>query len=291
MLQAPVLRRKRLQADLMLLGAALVWGGAFSAQRVAAAHLGFFLFNGLRFLLGALVLGPLLWSRRRGTTGLEWRGGALAGLLLLAASALQQAGLRFTTAGKAGFITGLYVILVPLLLAVVWRRRPPLNAWIASLLATVGLFLLSTGGQRLALAPGDGLELAGAVLWAFHVILIGHLAGRVDPLRLAAIQYLVCGLLGTLLGLGLEAATLGGLAQVWWAVLYAGGLSVGLGYTLQVVGQQYAPATDAAIILSLEAVFAALFGWLLLAEALSGPQRLGGALMLAGVLLAQRGGS
>lgn len=277
---------ERLRADLTLLAVAVVWGSSFVAQRVAAAYLGPFFYTGTRFVLGALTLLPLVGHRLRALTRLELRGGALAGLLLFGAANLQQAGLRFTTAGKAGFITGLYVVLVPLFLALVWRQWPRWFAWGASLLAAAGLFLLS-GVGRLTLAPGDGLELAGAMLWALHVILIGRLASRVDVLRLALVQYLVCGLLSTVLGLGMEAHTLGGLAAAWWAVVYNGVLSVGLGFTLQVVGQRRAPATDAAVIMSLEAVFAALFGWLLLGETLTARQSLGCGLMLAGILLAQ----
>jgi drug/metabolite transporter (DMT)-like permease len=298
-----IARGKRLRADLALLSTAVIWGSAFAAQRVAAAHVGPFLFNGIRFLLGALVLLPLVWWRGRAsrravrakgaggdgpgaTARTLWGGGALAGLILVAAATLQQAGLAYTTAGKAGFITGLYVVLVPLLLALVWREWPRPSAWVGSLMAAAGLYLLSMTG-RLALAPGDGLELLGACMWALHVILIGRLAGRVDGLRLALVQYLACGAISTALGLGLEAETLSGLRVAWWAVLYGGVVSVGLGYTLQVIGQQNAPATDAVLVLSLEAVFAALFGWFLLGEILSGVQLLGCGLMMGAMLVAQ----
>jgi drug/metabolite transporter (DMT)-like permease len=207
-------------------------------------------------------------------------------LLLTGASTLQQAGLEFTTAGKAGFITSLYVVLVPLLLALLWRQRPHWTAWAASLVATTGLYLLSVRG-RWVLAPGDGLELAGAVLWALHVILIGRVAGQMDGFRLALVQYLVCGALNTTLGLAFELGTLTGLSVAWWTVVYGGVLSVGLGYTLQVIGQRVAPATDAAVILSMESVFAVFFGWLLLGETLSAGQVVGCVLMFASVLLAQ----
>jgi len=289
-LQTRSLLKNRLRADLLLLGAALVWGSNFAGQRVAAAHLGFFLYNGFRFLLGAVTVAPVLGKRWRDITSLEIRGGLLAGALLLVASALQQAGLAFTTAGKAGFVTGLYVVMVPLFLALVWRQWPRWPVWPASFLATAGLILLSSDA-RVLLSFGDGLQLAGAVLWALHVILIGRLARRVNTLRLALIQYLVCGLLSTVLGLAGEFHTLDGLSTVWWAVVYGGVISVGLGYTLQVLGQEDAPASDAAIILSMEAVFAALFGWLLLGETLTAPQILGCGLMLAGMLLAQASAS
>ena len=279
-------RRRRVVADLMLVSVAAIWGSAFSAQRVASAHVGHLTYNGLRFLLAVGILTVVLRGRWRSIRRAEWRGGILAGLILAAASAFQQAGIAFTTAGKAGFITGLYVVLVPLFLALIWRQWPTTMAWAASLVATVGLCLLSAQGQW-TLQLGDALELGGAVLWALHVILVGRLVKHADPLRLSWVQYLVCGVANTLLGLALERDTLPGLYSAWWAVLYGGAISVGLGYTLQAYGQRDAPATDAAVVLSMESVFAALFGWLLLRETLTAAQIAGCALMLGGMFLAQ----
>jgi drug/metabolite transporter (DMT)-like permease len=156
-------------------------------------------------------------------------------------------------------------------------------AWMGSLVAVVGLYFLSAKGL-FALAPGDGLELAGAGLWAWHVILIDRLAGRVYAPRLAVIQYLACGLACTALGLALEGHTLPGLRVAWWTVVYGGVVSVGIGYTLQLIGQKGAPATDAVLVLSLEGVFASLFGWWFLGELLTPRQLLGCGLMLAGML-------
>ena len=277
---------RRLRADLALLATAGVWGMAFVVCRMAAARTGSFLYNGARFLLGALTLLPFAGARLRGLTRVEVRGGALVGALLFVAAGLQQVGLRFTTAGKAGFITGLYVVFVPLCLALVWREWPRGSTWVASLLAAAGLFLLSAV-EQLALAPGDGLELVGAVFWAFHVILIGRLARRVDVARLALMQYLVCGLLSLTAGWLFESSTAPGLLSAWWAILYTGVLSVGLGYTLQLVGQRQAPPADASVILSGEAIIAALSGWLFLGERLAPWQLLGCGLMLAGMILAQ----
>ncbi len=292
---------RRLRADLALLATAVVWGLAFVVCRMAAAQTGSFLYNGTRFLLGALTLLPFAGARLRGFTRVEVWGGALVGAVLFVAAGLQQIGLRFTTAGKAGFITGLYVVFVPLGLALVWRQWPRRVTWVASLLAAAGLYLLSAV-EQLALAPGDGLELVGAVFWALHVILIGRLARRVDVqradvqrvdvlrvdvLRVALVQYLVCGLLSLAVGWLLESSTAPGLVSAWWAILYTGVFSVGLGYTLQLIGQRQAPPEDASIILSSEAVIAALAGWLFLGERLAPWQLLGCALMLAGMILAQ----
>jgi len=279
-------RKERLKADLILLAVAVVWGSAFVVCRVAAERISPFLYNGSRFSLGVLTLVPFVWRRLPGLTHREWWGGMLAGALLFGGATLQQAGLQFTTAGKAGFITGLYVVLVPLFLTLVWWQWPRWSAWIASLLAATGLFLLSAV-EQLTLSYGDGLELAGAVMWALHVILIGRLAQRVDVLRLAWVQYLVCGVSSVLVGLMLEYQALADLPGVWWAVVYTGALSVGLGYTLQVWGQRHSPPTDASIILSAEAVFAAFFGWLILREVLTARQVLGCGLMLSGMILAQ----
>lgn len=276
----------RLRSDLILLTVALVWGSGFVAQRVAALHLTPWMYNGTRFLLGALVVLPLVAKRLRDLSRIEWRGGILAGVLLFGAALLQQVGMRFSTAGKAGFITGLYVVIVPLLLALVWREWPRWSAWLASLLATTGLFLLSGLGQW-TLAPGDGWVAACAVVWALHVILIGRLATKTDALRLALVQYVVCGVLSLGIALASGHDTVAGLTAAWGAIVYNGVTSVGLGFTLQVIGQRHAPPTDAAIILSIESVSAALFGWLLLGERLVAVQIVGCGLMLAGMLLAQ----
>ena len=279
-------RTQRLRADLALLLVAIVWGSAFAAQRLAAGQISAFTFNGLRFLIGALVLLPLTWHHWERLDRTGWIGVALVGSVLFAGAAFQQLGLRYTTAGNAGFVTGLYVVLIPVILALGWKKPPRRVIWPAALLAAAGIFLLSTGGN-ITLTLGDILELAGACMFALHVILIGILVRRMEILQLAVSQYLVCGLLSLLVGLSLGGSSISGLASVWWAIAYTGIFSVGLGYTLQARAQKEAPPADAAILLSLEAVFAVLFGWLLLDERLSAPQLLGCGLMLSAMILAQ----
>jgi len=283
-------RSERIQADLTLLVVAVVWGSAFVAQRIAAPHMGVFMFNGLRFLVGALLLVPLArrvknpW--REGVERSTAAGVAFLGALLFLAAALQQFGIRYTTAGNAGFITGLYVVIIPIFLALGWRQPPRWTVWPAAAMAAAGLFLLSTGGQ-LALNPGDAIELAGAFIWALHVIFLSRMVKRLEVLYLAIGQYLVCGLLNLVVGFSFEPLDWSGLASVWWTIAYTGVMSIAIGYTLQAVGQRVAPPADAAIILSLEAVFAAFFGWWFLGENLTPLQLLGSLLMLGGIVLAQ----
>jgi len=280
----------RIKANLLLLVTAIVWGSAFVVQRIAAAQVGIFFFNGLRFLLGGLVLIPLVRLPWRDLHRSNLPGIFAAGFLLFVAGGFQQAGLMSTTAGNAAFITGLYVVFIPLALLIFWREPIRLATWLAALLAAGGVMLLSAQG-RLRLAPGDGLELVGAVMWAFHVIVVGKMVRRVDVLQFSVGQFLVAGLLNTLVGLFLEPGAIPAIAASWWTVAYTGILSVGVGYTLQAVGQKHAPATDASIILSMEAVFAALSGYLFLSEKLKLIQLAGCALILAAILLVVLKGS
>lgn len=290
-----MLTSKTLKAEMLLLLAAIIWGFAFVAQRVGMDHVGPFTYNGVRFMLGALSLLPLLWLGRRAAAPISpggWRpilgGGLLAGLILFAGASLQQVGIVYTTAGKAGFITGLYVVIVPLL-GLLWGHRTPWSTWIGAALALAGLYLL-TLTDDLTLAEGDGLVLIGALFWAAHVLVIGWLSGRhIEPVLLACLQFVVCAVLSLATAAATETVTLAGLWGGAMPILYGGLLSVGVAYTLQVVAQRDAPPAHAAIILSLETVFAALGGWLLLDEILSGRGLLGCALMFAGMLLSQLG--
>ncbi len=282
----------RLRSDLLLLLTAVIWGFAFVGQRAGTAHVGPFAFNATRFFIGGLVLLPVMaWGdRRRPATDAGHRpvlrGGLLVGGVLFAAATLQQAGITFTTAGKAGFITSLYVVIVPLL-GVILGHRIGRATWVGALLAAVGLYFLTMRAGEWRMASGDLLVLVGAVLWAIHMLLLGRLSPGRDPVRLAFVQFMTCAALSGLAALLFETTTAGGLRGALPAIFFTGILSVGVGYTLQVAGQRHAPPADTAIILSLEAVFAVLAGRLLLGEQLTARALLGCGLMLAGILISQ----
>ncbi len=283
-----------LKADGLLLLTALIWGFAFVAQRSGMKDIGPFAFNGVRFALGAVVLLPLLVRARRGLPApsgggpsLPWRlgGAALAGLVLFAGASLQQVGLVTTTAGNAGFITSLYVILVPLI-GFCFGKSSGLRIWLGAVLAVAGLYILSVGAG-FTMAPGDLLQLVGAFFWAGHILLINHLVARMDALEIAVGQFATCALLSLAVALVREPAPFAGLQAAALPILYGGLLSIGVAYTLQIVAQKTAHPAHASIILSLEALFAALGGVLLLQEPLTLRLLLGGALMLAGMVLSQ----
>jgi drug/metabolite transporter (DMT)-like permease len=275
----------RLRADLTLLFVAFIWGIAFIAQRIAVRYVGVFLFTSARFLIGGLVL-LLLCRRKTFTFRKDFPWILLAGIILAAGSALQQAGLATTTAANAGFITGTYVVFVPLLLFAFWKQRSHWVIWTAAAVTLAGIFLLS-GAGTLHIRGGDALELAGAIVWGFHVIIIGMAVKKVDVVVFSAGQFLVAGVLNLIPGMLFEHALLPGFSQAWLPVLYAGLISTGVGFTLQAVGQRNTPPADSAIILSMEAVFAALFGWMMLGEQLSPLQILGCVLIFIAILAVQ----
>ncbi len=281
------MKTRTLRSDLLIFLASAIWGFAFVAQRAGMEHMGPFTFNALRFTLGSLVLLPFL-SRKTTSSlsrGQQLRIGLLAGGLLFLGASLQQMGLVYTTAGKAGFITGLYVILVPFL-GVFWKKRTYLEAWLGAILAVGGLYLLSVG-KSLTINPGDVLVLLSALCWAFHIHLIDAYAHRMSAFRLAFVQFVTCAVLSAFVAVGVEQGTLEGIRGALVPLLYAGILSVGVGFTLQVVAQREAHPTHAAILFSLESVFAAFGGWWLLDEWLTPRQLVGCLLMLSGMLLSQ----
>lgn len=283
------------KADGLLLLTAFIWGFAFVAQRIGMEYVGPFIFNGCRFLLGAAALIPLaIYHRHQDTpTPLPqtsfpkiFKASLFAGLMLFGGASFQQVGLVYTTAGKAGFITGLYVVIVPFLGLFLRHPATDTGTWLGAGLAVVGLYFLSMT-DTMTLQFGDFLELLGAFLWAAHVMIIAHFSPRMGALELAMGQFLVCGLLSLTTGLMIEPLTWSGLMGAVPAIAYGGLLSVGIAYTLQVVAQKNAPPAHAAILLSLEAVFAALGGWLILDEFLTPRGLLGCGLMLTGMLSSQ----
>ena len=285
-----------LKSDSLLLLTAFIWGTAFVAQRVGMDYVGPFTFNGLRFALGSLSLLPLLYlfrERRQVPTSIRPQaslkmiivGGCLAGIVLFLGASLQQVGLVYTTAGKAGFITGLYVVIVPLL-GLFWKQNPGLGTWLGAVLAAIGLYFLSVT-KSFTLSFGDLLELIGAFFWAGHVLILSWLSPKIDSLKLAFVQFLACSLLSLGVAFISETWALSAITAAAVPILYGGLVSIGVAYTLQVVAQREAKPAHAAILLSLEAVFAALGGWVILGETLSTRGLIGCSLMLAGMLLSQ----
>ena len=282
-------RYNTITADLLLLLVALIWGFGFVAQRAGMEHIGPYAFNGIRFLLGGFCLLPLVLRTRTSFKAghqipLLYAGGA-AGVILFAGASMQQLGIQYTTAGKAGFITGLYVVIVPLI-GIFFRQVTGTGTWIGAVLAVIGMYLLSIHGN-MAVNPGDLLVLVGAVFWAAHVLLLGYLSPRTTPVRLAMVQFFVCGVLSLTAAFFLETITLTAIREAAIPILYGGIGSVGAGYTLQVVVQRRAHPSHAAILLSLESAFAALGGWWLLNEFLSTRGMIGCTLMLTGMLISQ----
>jgi drug/metabolite transporter (DMT)-like permease len=276
----------RIQADLLMLLAAIIWGGGFVAQRFASQYLNLFAFNGIRFIMAGLILLPLgLRYMGKFDRHLLWI--LPGGVLLFGGSALQQAGVATTSAGSAGFITGVYVVLVPLFLATFWRAKIPLINWLAALAALGGTYLLSTGGKSIQPSSGDWLELAGAVVWAFHVIVVGLAVHKVNLFAFSVGQFLLCGILNLLLCQFISPITWSAILPALPEVLYGGILSVAVGFTLQAVGQSNAPTKDAVLILSLESVFAAIFGALILFERMNWIQIIGCAIIMTAIIGAQ----
>jgi len=289
------MKKGTLKADLLLILTATIWGSAFVAQRAGMEHIGPFLFNGIRFALGSLFLVPYIlagWGNGRSDTdpplilgrSKVW-GCLLAGLVLFGGASLQQVGIVYTTAGKAGFITGLYVILVPIV-GLKWGQRASTGTWFGAVLAVTGLYLLSVTGQ-FTIAKGDFLVLLGAFMWAAHVLWISWLSPRMNPLVLASAQFAVCSVLSLATAIILEPIVLQAIRQAAIPILYGGLLSVGIAYTLQVVAQKEAHPAHASIILSMEGVFAVLAGWIILKETMSVRGLVGCGLMLSGMVLSQ----
>lgn len=281
----------------MLILTAFIWGTAFVAQSVGMDHLGPFTFNGVRNLIGGAALLPCIlilekWNRRSGavqtvsgTRKDMILGGIACGILLFAASSLQQIGLVYTTAGKAGFITAFYIVIVPVF-GVFLHKKVGWKIWAAVITALVGLYLLCIT-EGFAVNMGDFYVFLCALLFSLHILVIDYFAPKVDGVKMSCIQFFVCGAISFIPMFTLETPTISGLASSWFPLFYAGVLSSGVGYTLQIIGQKNVDPTVASLLLSLESCFSVLAGWIILGERLSVREGTGCIMMFAAIVLAQ----
>ncbi len=299
--------KRNWKSPLLLLLTATIWGVAFVAQSVGMEYVGPFTFNGVRSLLGAVVLLPVIYFmdiRKKAADRKEcktlWLGGLLCGLCLCAASTLQQFGIQYTTAGKAGFLTAMYIVMVPII-SFVWRRcklyrrrkarsivciqGSPLIG-VSVILAIVGLYLLSIkDGFRIG--TGDIYIMICAVIFAVHILVIDYFSPKCDGVKMSCIQFAVCGVICTALALIVERPQIGTILQAWLPIGYAGVMSCGVAYTLQIVGQKGMNPTVASLIMSLESVISVLAGWLILRQSLSVREMIGCVVMFGAIVLAQ----
>ncbi|MCH8033847.1 MAG: DMT family transporter [Bacteroidetes bacterium] len=274
----------------------MLWGFAFVAQRSGMEFVGPFTFNALRFTLGGISLIPLLLINRKRKFNNEpilplsskkilLRGGIIAGVILFLGASFQQGGIVYTTAGKAGFITGFYIILVPIL-GIMFKQKTSAAIWLGAVIALAGLYLLSVQ-ENFSIGLGDLLVLASAFFWGFHVLVISRFSPKTDPIQLAFFQFMLCAFFSLIASLVIETTTIQNIFDASVPILYAGVVSVGIAFTLQVIAQRDAHPSHAAIIMSLEAVFALIGGWIVLDEIIPLRGLIGCGLMLTGMIIPQ----
>ena len=286
---------------LLLFLTAFIWGVAFVAQSVGGEQVGCFTFNGVRSLIGAVVLLPVIafldgqkkrelgekeFQAQKGDFKTLLLGGVCCGVMLCIASNFQQYGISFTTVGKAGFITALYIIIVPVL-GLFMKKKVGAKIWIGVALATAGLYLLCMTSERFSISKGDLLVLVCAGFFSLHILIIDHFSPKCDGVRLSCIQFFVCGVISMAAAFLFETPNLTAILSGWLPILYAGVMSCGVAYTLQIIGQKNMDPTVASLILSLESVFSVLAGWVILNQKLSARELFGCVLMFAAILLAQ----
>ena len=301
------MKKKQIRNSLLLLLTATIWGTAFVAQSVGMEYVEAFTFTFARSIVGGIVLIPCIWflgwlkgrekkasvtscdvarDKRPLVTKVEWIGGICCGLALCAASNFQQIGMAYTTVGKAGFITALYVVIVPIL-GLFFKKRASFIVWICVVLSVIGLYLLCMTEGSLTLAYGDLLVLICAVLFSVHIMVIDHFSPQGDGVIMSCIQFFVCGIVSGIIMLFVETPTIENIMAAAMPILYAGVLSSGVAYTLQIVGQKDMNPTVASLILCLESVVSALAGWAILHEALTTRELFGCVLMFVAIVLAQ----
>lgn len=275
----------RLKADLLLFMVAIIWGTGFVTQGVAARYGVAYLFNGVSFMLAALILIPFI-PRGAKVSKEQWKWMLATGVILFFATALQQVGLFYTKVANAGFLTSLYVVFTPFLLWVMFREKPHWVDLLAVVLAGVGAFLLSTAG-RFEIQRGDALEVIGSTFWALHFVVLGKFATKFESVSFASGHFFISGFINFICGLFFENLSPLTALPLVGAILYRASISIGIGYTLQVWGQKHTPPTDAALILGLEAVFAVIAGWLVLNQTLLPIQIFGCVVIFVAVLISQ----
>lgn len=283
-----------LRQSLLLLLTATIWGVAFVAQSVGMDYVEPFTFNAVRSLIGAVVLLPCIALLKKVNGGEEKEssqktlilGGVSCGVILFIASSFQQFGIQYTTVGKAGFITAMYIVLVPIV-GLFFHKHVGLRVWTAVLLAVGGLYLLCMPEGSFVLQKGDLLVLACAFTFTFHILVIDYFSPKVDGVKMSCIQFFTCALLSTVGMLIFEEPDLQSICDAWLPILYAGAMSCGVAYTLQIVGQKGMNPTVASLILSLESVISLLAGWLILGQKLSLRELLGCAIVFIAIILVQ----
>ena len=288
------MKKTDIKSPAMLFLAAFIWGVAFVAQSVGMDYVGPFTFNMARFLIGAIVLLPVIWfmDLQRKTDAEKGAGqktliigGICCGTALAVASTLQQWGILFTTVGKAGFITAMYIVIVPLLGVFIGKKVRPLIIGCVAI-AVVGFYFLCMT-ESLHLGLGDFLVLLCAIAFAIHILVIDHFSPKVDGVKMSAIQFLTAAIISAVPTLLWEQPVLTEILQAWQPVLYAGVMSCGVAYTLQIIAQKNADPTVASLLLSLESVFSVLAGWVLLGQGLSLKELFGCVLIFCAIILAQ----
>ncbi len=283
--------KTNIKYSLMLVLTAVIWGAAFVAQSAGMDYVGPFTFNGIRSIIGAVVLVPcIIFMDKKEGAITKWgdkdliKGGLICGVFLFLATSSQQIGIIYTTAGKSGFITALYIVLVPIF-SLFLKKKPGKYIWLSVVLALVGLYFLCINGS-FSIQKGDLWLFACAILFALQILAVDKFAPNVDVLKLSCYQFAVCGVL-SIVPMMLEHPVLDNILDCYISILYAGILSCGVAYTLQMEGQKRVSPTVACILMSLESVFSVVFGFILLGEKLSGREIIGCVIMFAAVILAQ----
>ena len=289
--------KQQIKSSLILLLTATIWGVAFVAQSVGMEYIGPFTFNAIRCVLGGLVLMPvILVLKKKKEIGAEnqekedkktlWAGGIACGVILCIASNLQQFGIMEASVGKSGFFTALYIVMIPVI-GIFIGKRPGIKLWFCVALAVVGMYLLCMKDGSFTIERADIMLLLCALAFSFHILVVDYFSPKVDGVKMSCIQFFVCGVLSAVGMLFTETPDISNIQAAWLPLLYAGLLSCGVGYTLQIVGQKGINPVIASLIMSLESVISALAGWVILGQVLSPKEILGCVLMFVAIIITQ----